>query len=249
MSEGHPYRATWAQAAGVMRPGAHRSSEDLRRELVALRERVDARQIDRRLTVDDIAATIRDLTTARDQLRLVARPARGALVYVVGLFGSSGAVLALIRLPSLAWLAISLAAVTAVVAAAASEWVQRWLDAVAEYDGLIADLRKYAAEVARDPVAPRLAGVFPCRVSDMDALGAEAAEFAKSLLKSGGDVRVTRVGDEFAVVREKNGQRDEFRFYAFAPPGTGVRVAIDAAQDDTEAAPAHEDVAKKREQR
>ena len=136
-----PYRTPWEPARRVVHPGAYASPAALRRELLDLRQRVDARQHGD-LSADDLAQTIRELTDARDRLRDFARPTRGVLVTVAATFTGSGLLLAFLKMPSHAWIALGVAMATAMVAALASEWAQRWLDAVPEDEGLIADLRK-----------------------------------------------------------------------------------------------------------
>lgn len=156
-----PYRTPWEPARGVVHPGAYASPAALRRELLDLRQRVDTGQLGD-LSAEDLAQTIRELTEARDSLRGFARPTRGVLVTVAATFTGSGLLLAFLKMPSHAWAALGVAMVTAAVAALASEWAQRWLDAVPEYEGLVADLRK-AAEAKRK-VRPRLRVVVPSQV-------------------------------------------------------------------------------------
>lgn len=138
-----PYRTPWEPARRVVRLGHYPSPEALRRELLDLRERVDARQL-ADLTPEELARTIRDLTEARDRLRRFARPSRIVLAFAATTFAGSGLLLALLKVTDLAWLALGVAIATAAVAALAANWAQHWLDSVAELEGLIADLRKTA---------------------------------------------------------------------------------------------------------
>lgn len=166
-----PFRTPWEPARRVTHLGEYSSPAALRKDLLDLRQRVDAGQLGD-LSAEDLAQTIRELTEARDRLRGFARPTRGVLVTVAATFTGSGLLLAFLKMPSHAWAALAVAMVTAAVAALASEWAQRWLDAVPEYDGVISDLRKLTATGTRPkgaPGAPRAATLTSQREYLVDA--------------------------------------------------------------------------------
>lgn len=139
----HPYRIPWKAAERAAYPASFAGPDALRRYLANLRTEVDAGRLEY-LSPDDLALTIRELVEARDRLRRRVRPVRTGLLYVVSVVGSSGVLLMMLKMPRLAWPAQLSAAVVVLVGGWASEWLLQWLDALPEYDGLIADLRKVA---------------------------------------------------------------------------------------------------------
>jgi hypothetical protein len=136
-----PYRSPWEPARRVLHPGEFATPGELLRTLYGLRERVEAGHFDD-ASREDLARFNRELSEARDRLRQFARPTRAVLVSVAATFTGASLLLVFLKFASLAWLALGVAIVTGLVAAAASEWAQRWLDAVPEYEDLVADFRK-----------------------------------------------------------------------------------------------------------
>lgn len=233
-----PYRTPWEPARRVVHPAAYATPAALRRELLDLRQRVDAGQLGD-LSAEDLAQTIRELTEARDSLRGFARPTRGVLVTVAATFTGSGLLLAFLKMPAHAWAALGVAMVTAAVAALASEWAQRWLDAVPEYEGLIADLRK--AGSAKPVSSDRFEDLLRV-LQRMREAGMAHADLAT------GNVLIQAKHHSIRLV--------DFDWSASATSddNTGVRVAPEAAGGDTpadeaEGAPAAKDDEKKRGER
>ncbi|MFO0647582.1 MAG: hypothetical protein U0326_15175 [Polyangiales bacterium] len=209
------------------------------RTLHSLRERVDAGHFDN-ATREELAHHIRELAETRDRLRIHGRPARAGLMFVAGTFGGSGLLLAFLKFQSYAWLAFGVAIFTAAIAAVASEWAQRWLDAVPEYEGLIADLRKKAdaaraagGDAARQ--APPSEDIYAMTPSELlkwaeDSSGLlrgfdpERPVFASARQLADGRIVITGVSrDVFpSAVDPSSGSRV-----------TGVRIATGTPQADT----------------
>lgn len=151
------------------------------------------------------------------------------LVFVAATFAGSGLWLALIKLQSFAGLALAVAIVMAAVAALASEWAQRLLDNVPEYDGLIADLRKM--------VNPKWSGAPPGAVLSVgdvaripvEGLSPEAIKALTRVVKAASPGASIYVGDDDVVGRRVYVAAPE----AALPHATGVRVASDGDRGDT----------------
>lgn len=242
MSEGHPYREPWKPARSAIKPGRLGTPEELRKELLRLRAQVDEGDRPGR---EELAQTIAQLTDARDAIRGAARPARGALVAMAAILAGPVA-LTVARQPH----GLAAAAVVCVIglaAAALAEWINRWLDLVPEYDGLIADLRKSA----QPPAETNAAGI----VLSIAAVESEGVDDPAGRIEAD-LVRLRALRD--AAQRSRFGTMALFDALHRAirklevdieKARTGVRVDPSGGEDDTadEDRPARGDATKKRE--
>ncbi len=238
----HPYRTPWEPAARVLNPSEGKTPWAVRRELLRVRALVDQRNLP---DLDALVLTIMRLTETRDWIRGWSRPARGLLLTIAAALITVA--LAVIKEPG-GRIGAGFAVCLALIAAAVAEfWANQWFDLVAEYDGLITDLRKAVEKTASSAAQDWI--IMPVVARDDGELRGVASQVALGFLSDGYRIHVEEHLGEVVITREKGVVRERFRVVPTARgtepgepehhigPAERVRVADDAVGGDTASDP------------